>query len=118
MSIPTAIEFARRKERLIARAARQRLVIGDAVGHWRKPIAVIDRGIAFARFLRSHPLLVAAGIAVAAALGRGRFMRWAGRGLFVWRAWRSLERWADRFGVQGRASDKMPAHATYRKAAR
>lgn len=86
-------EIARRKEGLIARAARERAVIAAEFGAWHKPIDVLDRGIAAARFLKAHPVLVAAALAVAAVLGRRSLLRWVGRGLVVWRGWRALQVW-------------------------
>lgn len=88
------IELARRKERLIARIEQQRIVISVACLQWRKPLSVVDRGIAIAIYLKSHPLVLAAGVAAAAIVGRRNLLHWAGRGLFVWRAWRSMNAWA------------------------
>lgn len=93
------IELARRKERLIARAGQQRAEIVAAFRRWEKPVGVIDRVIGVARFLKAHPLLLAAGLALAAALGRHNLIRWAGRGLVAWRTWRSLGAWLRRFGA-------------------
>lgn len=96
------IELARHKERLIARAGQQRTAIVAAFRRWEKPAAAIDRGIAVAHFLRAHPLLLAAGLAVAAVLGRRNLMRWLGRGLVAWRTWRSLGAWVRRFRAGAR----------------
>ena len=91
------IELARRKERLIARVAGQRTVIADAYHRWQKPASMLDRGVAVARFLKSHPLLLAIGVAVAAVVGRRNLLQWAGRGWVLWRAWRTGGEWARRF---------------------
>jgi hypothetical protein len=88
------IELARRKERLIARNELQRMVISAACLQWQKPLGVIDRGIAIAHYLKAHPLVLGTGVAVAAIVSPRILLRWAGRGLFVWRAWRSLDAWA------------------------
>ncbi len=96
------IELARHKERLIARAGQQRAEIIDAFRRWEKPAAAIDRGIAVARFLRAHPLLLAAGLALAAALGPRNLIRWLGRGLVAWRTWRSLGARVRRFHAAAR----------------
>lgn len=84
-------EIARRKESLVAKSGRERAALAAGFGVWQKPIDVIERGVAAARFLRSHPLLVAAAIVVVAVLGRRKLLRWAGRGLVAWRAWRTLQ---------------------------
>jgi len=93
------IELARRKERLIARIEQQRIVISVACLRLQKPLSVIDRGIAIARYLKTHPLVLAVGVAVAAIAGRHNLLRWAGRGLFVWRTWRSVNAWARKSAV-------------------
>ncbi len=97
MVAETLIELARRKERLIARAENQRTEIAAAFERWRKPAGVLDRGIAVAEFLRAHPVLLAAGLAAAAALGRRNLMRWVASGMIAWRAWRSVQGWVRRF---------------------
>ena len=88
------IEVARRKERLIARGEQQRIVISVACLRLQKPLGVLDRGIAIARYLKAHPLVLGAGVAVAAIVGRRNLLRWVGRGVFVWRALRSVDAWA------------------------
>ena len=84
-------EIARRKESLVAKSGRERAALASEFGVWQKPIAVIEQGLAAARFLKSHPLLVAAAVVVVAALGRRKLPRWAGRALMVWRAWGALQ---------------------------
>jgi len=92
-------ELARRKERLIARTAAQRSVIADVYHRWQMPVSLLDRGVAVARFLRSHPLLLAVGVAVAAAVGRRNLLYWAGRGWVAWRTGRALGAWLRKHGV-------------------
>ena len=90
------LDFAGRKERLIARAAQQRAEIAAAVLRWDKPISVLDRGLAAARFLKEHPLVVVAASTAVIVLGRRNLLRWTGRGLIAWRAWRSVNAWTRR----------------------
>lgn len=92
-------ELARRKERLIARAEQQRIVISASCLQLRKPLGMVDRGIAVVHYLKAHPLLLAAGILAMAAIGRRNLLGWAGRGLFVWRALRSVRLWPRKSGV-------------------
>lgn len=82
--------LARRKGRLIAASTRQRAELAAELAAWRAPVAVLERGIAAARFVTAHPVIVAAAIATVAVLGRRRLLRWAGRALLVWRSWRTL----------------------------
>lgn len=90
------IELARRKERLIARAAAQRTAIAGTFREWRTPIAVADRALAVARFFRSHPVLLAAAVAAAVALRGRTLVGLAGRSFAAWRVWRTLSTWSAR----------------------
>ena len=91
------IEIARRRERLIARAGAQRAAIAGTYHELEAPAAIADRALGVARFLRAHPLLTAAGAAVAAvALRRPGVLLLAGRALAVWRLWRTVSVWSSR----------------------
>jgi hypothetical protein len=88
------LEIARRKERLSARAQAQRQALAGTVHDLRQPMAVADRALSIARFLRAHPVFVAAVVtaAVAALVAfRGRGLAGlAGRALSAWRLWRMV----------------------------
>ncbi len=93
------IEIARFQERLIARAEAQRTVIGESFRQLQGPIGLVDSGLAMARFLRAHPVLVAAVVAALMAFRRRGLFSLAGRAVAVWRLWRSVSAWsAGRFG--------------------
>ena len=86
-------EFARRKERLIARAEAQRATLGQGFTQLQGPIAIADQGLVVARFLKAHPVLVAVAVAALVAFrGRG-LLSLAGRAYSVWRLWRSVSVW-------------------------
>jgi hypothetical protein len=93
------MEIARRKERLIALAAVQRTQAANAFRRWEGPAAVIDRGIEAVRYVKSHPLLLGAAVAVLVVAGRRSVFKWVGRGFVAWRAWQSLAPWRRRFGM-------------------
>jgi hypothetical protein len=95
-------EIARRKERLIGRTAAQRAAMADAWHYWQQPAHVVDRGIAAARFLKSHPLLLGMGVAAAVVLGRRNLLGWISRGWVAWRALRSFTAWAKKSGIWSR----------------
>lgn len=79
-------KLATRKARLVAECARQRLALADELGDWQARLRMMDRGIAAARFLKAHPVAVAAVLGVVAIAGRRQLLRWAGRALLVWRS--------------------------------
>jgi hypothetical protein len=89
-------EFARHKERLITRIEQQRGTLSGEWHTWEKPAALVDRGIAVVRFFKSHPLLITAGLALVVALRLHKFKGWLGRGLMLWRFWRSASTWLGR----------------------
>ena len=93
------IDVALRKERLLARCDAQRVVIARAYQRWQAPARMIDRGWAAACFLRAHPVVLAVGAAAAMIVGRRNLFVWAGRGVVLWRTWRSLAGWLRRFSA-------------------
>jgi hypothetical protein len=84
------IAIARRKERLSARAQAQRRAIAASFQDLGRPIGVADRVLEAGRFLRAHPVLVAAA-ATALFVLRGRsLVGLAGRAFSAWRLWRTI----------------------------
>lgn len=87
------IEIALRKQRLSARAQDQRRTIAACVDALHEPIGLVDRALGVARFLRDHPVLLAAGAAALFVL-RGRGLTGlAGRAFSAWRLWRVVSAW-------------------------
>lgn len=86
------IDIARRKERLAARA--QGLAIGESFRQLRDPIAIVDRGVGIARFLRAHPVFVAAAVAALVVFRRHGLVSVAGRAYSAWQAWRAVSAWS------------------------
>lgn len=83
-------EVAAKKARLIAECARQRLTLADELTGWEAKLRAVDRGVAAARFLRAHPVAIATLVGIVAIVGRRQLLRWAGRGLLVWRGLRTV----------------------------
>ncbi|MBI1965239.1 MAG: hypothetical protein HYV99_06340 [Betaproteobacteria bacterium] len=107
------IELARRKERLIARAAAQRAAVAATIREWRAPIAVADQAFGIVRFFRSHPVLLAAAVAAIAALRGRTLIGLAGRGYTAWRVWRATSSWLARiFARRGAATGSSPHAAS------
>lgn len=74
-------ELMERRGKLLARISAQRGQLTEIGSQLQSPLSLADRGVAVARFLRIHPLLVAG----AAALFLIRRRSMAG---WVWGAWR------------------------------
>lgn len=83
--------IARRRTSLVAQVAAQRTEFGRLVQPWQMPLAFADRGMALARRLRAHPLVVAVGVALFTWMGRGRLGVWVGRIWTTWQVYRSLQ---------------------------
>ena len=75
---------ALRKQAILARIARQRLDLAHEAQIFKPPLAAIDRGIVFARYLREHPLVPALAAAIFVVLRPARTFRWLKRGWFFW----------------------------------
>jgi hypothetical protein len=91
------IEIARRKERLIAACAAQRGTIAAAFRDLRPPIAVVERALGVARFLRAHPVVVGLIVAGVVVFRQRSTLGLLTRGFAAWRTWRAIAPWLDRF---------------------
>jgi hypothetical protein len=80
------------RERLLALCAVQRDDLAAAVRQLDGPIKIADHGFAGARYLRDHPLVLGAVVAVIAVLRRRGPWKWAQRGFIAWRAYRAFGR--------------------------
>jgi hypothetical protein len=90
------IDIGIRRGRLIERIANQRAAFGRDIqpicGALRKTDQAIARVRTTTSFLKKHPGLVIAAVALFAALKPRSVWRWAKRGFFVWRTWKTLRR--------------------------
>jgi len=77
-----------RRARLIERSEAQRRDLSAQLELWQAPLALADRSIAAGRYLRRHPSIVAAAVALLVLLKPGRAFAWARRGFVLWRTWR------------------------------
>ncbi len=77
-----------RRERLLARAATQRDELELLLAPLGGPLALADRGVAVAQYVRAHPGAVALAAAVVVVLSPKRAFRWARRAFGVWRGYR------------------------------
>ena len=77
-----------RRERLLARSAAQRDELALLLTPLKGPLAVADRGIAAAQYVRAHPGLVVIAAAIFVLLSPKRAFRWARRAFSVWRGYR------------------------------
>jgi len=81
-----------RRERLLARSAAQRDELALLLVPLNGPLAIADRGIAVAQYVRAHPGLVVTAAAVFVLLSPKRAFRWARRAFTVWRGYRWVAR--------------------------
>ena len=54
-----AEDLAAKRERLVAKAALQRVELAHQLEPWRARLAVADKGVSLVRTLGRHPLLLA-----------------------------------------------------------
>ena len=83
-------EILERRARLLAEAEAQRLAFAEGIDVCRSVLVVVDRGIAWATWLRARPY-VAVVAAAAIAVLRPRFaLLWSARLITLWRIGRLL----------------------------
>src|SRR5882672_11501390 len=86
-ALPQILE---RRARLLAEAEAQRHALAQGIAVCRSVLVVVDRGIAWATWLRARPYLVVAA-AAAIAVQRPRLaLAWSARLLTLWRVGRLL----------------------------
>jgi hypothetical protein len=84
------IRLAERRERLVTRAAKQRVALAQNIEPYRIPLALADRGINALRYIKSHPEWIVGVVVLLAALRPGRVGKWLGRGWVTWQMMYSL----------------------------
>jgi len=77
-----------RRAQLLARGAVERERLSVQLQAWETPLALADRALSAARYVRRHPQLLIAAAVVLAVLRPRRAFAWARRGFVAWRAWR------------------------------
>jgi hypothetical protein len=87
---PQRLKLAMRHGALRARIDAQRLALGQHVWPLEAACVVADKGIAGVDWLKQHPLPVGVAVAVLAILKPSRAWRWAKRGVFLWRSWKTV----------------------------
>lgn len=90
------IDLAIERGRLIERISSQRQLLGQQLQPIGDTLHATDRVVATVRsgclYVRQHPHVVTAAVAVLVVLHPRRVWRWTTRGLFVWRTWRLMHR--------------------------
>ena len=81
-------EIRARRAHLMARAAVERDRFSVQLHAWETPVALVDKSVAAARYLRRHPQWIVAAMVLLAVLRPRRALSWARNGLIAWRAWR------------------------------
>jgi hypothetical protein len=80
---------------LRAKAGSQREELARLVEPWRKPLTLVDGGIALLRRARANPLAIAIGAVLLVRMGMGRrhWTTWVGRLWTGWHLYQSLFDW-------------------------
>ena len=90
------IELHQQRGRLLERIAHQRQTLASQVAPLLRPLSLPGRVAAALRdtgsFVLQHPYLLGTAALSVLVLKPGFVLRWARRGVFAWRAWRSLRR--------------------------
>jgi hypothetical protein len=84
------MDLMHERERLLARCDAQRDDLAALMPQFDTPFKFADRGIAGARYLREHPLVLGAVVALLAVLRRRGALKWSQRAFVAWRAYRAF----------------------------
>jgi hypothetical protein len=76
--------LAERRNRLVNRAAVQRVALAQNIAPWRLPLALADQSISAWHFIKRHPRWMIGGAVLFASLGPARAGSWVGRGMLAW----------------------------------
>ena len=82
---------------LVAKAESQRDSLQVLIVRAERATLWFDQGRALLGRLRAHPAWIAGGIALFVALRPRRALKWFATGIYVWRNWRSLRTWLERY---------------------
>ena len=88
--ITRARELAMKRERLVAKAAAQRVVLAYQFEPWRARLAVADQGIAVVRSASRHPLLLTLAATLLVVWRPRRMVRLLQYGWVAWQLVREL----------------------------
>jgi YqjK-like protein len=83
-------QILERRARLLAEAEAQRHALAEGIAVCRSVLVVVDRGIAWATWLRARPYLVVAAATAIAVLRPKLALAWSARVVTLWRAGRFL----------------------------
>jgi hypothetical protein len=81
-------DIARKRERLVARAAEQRRAIGESLDGLQGVLSVADRAFTLGKWARGHPAVLAIATTGLVALRPKLGLRWVVRALSLWRTGR------------------------------
>ncbi|HYQ95121.1 MAG TPA: YqjK family protein [Burkholderiales bacterium] len=83
-------EILKRRALLLAEAQAQRQALAEGIDVCCSVLVVVDRGMAWATWLRARPYLVVAAAAAIAVLRPRLALQWSARLLTLWRVGRLL----------------------------
>ena len=78
-------DILRRRDRLLAEAEAQRRSLGESLAVCRSVLTVVDRGIAWAGWLRARPYVLVAAVTAIAVLRPRLALAWSARAIALWR---------------------------------
>jgi hypothetical protein len=83
-------EILARRERLLVEAEAQRRALAEGIAACRSVLVVVDRGLAWATWLRARPYVVVAAVTAIAVMRPKFALAWSARLLTLWRIGRLL----------------------------
>ena len=84
------IDILLKRERLLAVCAAQRDELAVLAQQFEGPLKIANGAVAAVHYLRRHPIVLGAAVALLTVIERRRLWIWARRGFSVWRTYRAL----------------------------
>ena len=100
MASPQRDELALRQQQLLIRSAELRVSLAHQVRALHTPLALADQAWAGVQWLRRHPLLPLATLALLVLKRPRRIVRWSTRLLWSWKLYQRASNWMGKTGKQ------------------
>lgn len=84
------LSIMRRREQLLAQCDAQRMDLAAIARQSEGAIKVVDNVVGAVNYLRNHPVVLAAAVALLVVIRRRGLWDWARHGFLLWRAYRAF----------------------------
>lgn len=76
-------KLEQRRQRLVAQAAAQRVLVAQHIEPWHTPLALADRGLALVHYVKQHPVLMVGSFSLLGLMRLTRTGKWLQGGWLI-----------------------------------